>query len=136
MPLPTHAVGSLYRYTDQLLELGKLRPHGLQQALPKGPSPLRVEVWQQRLATHPDQRFATFLIQGILHGFRIGADRSVPLHPAKRNMLSALQHPSVIEDYLAKEVRLGRVLPLPWPGARVQISRFGVISKDHTPGKW
>ena len=37
-------------------------------------------------------------------------------------MLSAQQHPSVIDEYLAEEVRLGRLLPLPWPGTSVQIS--------------
>ena len=54
---------------------------------------------------------------------------------AKNNMQSALQHPAVIEEYPAEEVRLGRLLPLPW-GTSVHVSRFGVIPKGHTPGKW
>ena len=133
---PLSHSGLRYRYTDQLLELEKQRPKGPELSLPKGPSPLRAEVWQQRLSAHPDQLFVTYVTQGILCGFRIGADRSISLRPVKRNMLSAQQHPSVIEEYLAEEVRLGRLLPLPWPGTSVQISRFGVIPKGHSPGKW
>ena len=51
-------------------------------------------------------------------------------------MLSAAQNPEVVEQYLAKEVRLGRVVgPMSadaLPG--VQVSRFGVIPKSHHPG--
>ena len=57
---------------------------------------------------------------------------------AKNNMQSALHHPSVVEDYLQKEVALGRVIG-PIPPSRVpnvQINRFGVIPKNHQPDKW
>ena len=44
----------------------------------------------------------------------------------------------VIEEYLKNEVRLGRVLgPLePRSHPRVQINRFGLVPKNHQPGKW
>ena len=77
----------------------------------------------------------TYIMQGIMEGFRIGANRSITLRSAKQNMLSAVQHLAVIEEYLAEEVQLGRLLPLP-RGMSVHISRFGVILKGHVPGKW
>ena len=53
-------------------------------------------------------------------------------------MQSALQHPLVVEDYLQKEIPLGRVIG-PVSLSRVpsiQINHFGVISENHQPGKW
>ena len=53
-------------------------------------------------------------------------------------MSSASLQPSVIDDYLHRELAKGRVAgpfsspPLP----RLHISRFGVIPKKHQPGKW
>ena len=124
-----------YTHTEHLLGLDQLRPEELPLWFLKGPSPLRAEIWRQGLASHPDQRFASYVMQGIEAGFRIGADRSIPLKPAKTNMQSAGEHPAVIEDYLAEEVRLGRLLPLP-SGTCVHISQFGVIPKGLTPDRW
>ena len=57
---------------------------------------------------------------------------------ARKNMLSAIENPEVVDRYLEKEVRLGRVVgPMQvqeLPGA--QVSRFGVIEKPHQPGKF
>ena len=52
-------------------------------------------------------------------------------------MGSAIEHPEVVREYLAKECAEGRVLgPLPMQAVRgVQVSRFGVIPKGKT-GKW
>ena len=55
---------------------------------------------------------------------------------AERNMRSAIEHPEVVRDYLARERSEGRVLgpfsltAFPF----VQVSRFGVIPKSS--GKW
>ena len=53
-------------------------------------------------------------------------------------MKSALDNPSVVDKYLATEVNMGRIFgPLEaetLPSAH--ISRFGVIPKNHQPGKW
>ena len=54
-------------------------------------------------------------------------------------MASARDHSEVITKYLAEECEKGRVIgPLdPDQSTHVrQISRFGVIPKGHTPGKW
>ena len=53
-------------------------------------------------------------------------------------MRSAEENLCIVDDYLAKEVRLGRVMgPMEAQTvAHIQINRFGVIPKNHQPGKW
>ena len=101
-------------------------------------TPLNVEAWRSELSDHPDQEFVGYLLDGIQHGFRIGFDsehhRCVS---AKRNMMSALQNPEVVGEYLAKECRLGRIAgPITKGSCSLHINRFGVIPKPHQPGKW
>ena len=48
--------------------------------------------------------FAEYVVQGIQNGFRIGFDyRSARMKKVSSNMRSALEHPEVVQDYLAKE---------------------------------
>ena len=53
-------------------------------------------------------------------------------------MKSAVGNPEVVEQYLTKEVGLGRVMgPIETQDAQlVHHSRFGVIPKSHQPSKW
>ena len=93
-------------------------------------SPLNVQVWTQRLAEHPDTGFKEYILRGLRLGFRIGFQHGKGrCTSAKSNMLSANRNPGVVDEYLQKEVRLGRVIgPMvreELPGA--QVSRFGVI---------
>ena len=70
-------------------------------------------------------------MEGIEHGFRLGF--TYECKQAKTNM----DNPSVVDKYLATEVKMGRIFgPLEaeiLPTAH--ISRFGVIPKNHQPGK-
>ena len=102
-------------------------------------TPLQPEAWSAALRHHPDREYASYLVQGIQHGFRIGFDWKERLgKPAKRNMLSAELNPEVVDAYLAKEIAAGRVVALSAEHqlTEVHISRFGVIPKPHQPGKW
>ena len=78
------------------------------------------------------------MLEGLRHGFKLGFCHTQPLKPAKKNKPSAVQHASVIDEYLANEVSRGRVAgpfnspPLP----NLQVSSFGVIPKQGQPGKW
>jgi len=59
--------------------------------------------------------------------------------PNKRNMLSAVQHPQVVRDYLKEELAQNRVIQFPKPAAEqlgVHCSPIGVIPKKHKPNKW
>ena len=60
------------------------------------------------------------------------------LKAAKRNLISALEHPSVVNKYLEAEIQEGRVVG-PFPKAALphcHVSRFGVIPKSHQANKW
>ena len=70
-----------------------------------------------------------------LSGFR---NPRVPLKSAKRNLSCALQHPDTVQKYLTDEITVGRVAGLfvALSISQPQVSRFGVIPKNHQPTKW
>ena len=50
-------------------------------------------------------------MEGLRDGFRLGFNyASHACTSAKSNMLSAFQHPKVIDEYLEEETGLGRVI--------------------------
>lgn len=130
-----------YVYMQDLQVLSRrtpASPQPLPPSLMSVTTPLQVDVWQSLLASHPDPEFKRYIIAGITQGFRIGFQYS---HSAprgtKRNMQSALENPSVIDSYLAKECALGRVAgPFTIGTLPLHVNRFGVIPKPHQPGKW
>ena len=132
-----------YPYTQQLLSLGKNYPQHtkiLPEELYQINSPVRLSVWQEELARHPDQAFAQYIIQGLSQGFRIGYQhKTSSLKPAKYNILSASQHPDVVSSYLHEELRLNRVVRMSTREAEdlgIHCSPFRVIPKKHKPGRW
>ncbi len=130
-----------YPYMDELRVLaGRIPQYPLQlpDCLQRIVTPLRVDAWAALMRGHPDREFTDFLLQGMRCGFRVGFDyRSRSCTSAKRNMLSAKENPAVIDAYLTRECNLGRVVgPLPLGSFEAQVSRFGVIPKNHQPGKW
>lgn len=102
-------------------------------------TPLRPHNWLELLSTFPNQDLKEFFINGLLHGFKIGFKNPLSqLRSSKKNLLGALQHPQVVDDYLQAEIAEHRVIgPFQMediPAAH--ISRFGVIPKHHSPNKW
>ena len=124
-----------------LLALDSCRPndssHSLAQNLHGVSTPLPWQVWDQKLASHPDQEFRKYIVSGLRDGFRIGFDYPGTCQWARRNLLSAMEHPQIIRDYLAGECAAGRVLgPLSLESyPRVHVSPFGIIPKK-AAGKW
>ena len=60
------------------------------------------------------------------------------LQSTNKNLQAALLHPQVVDDYLQSELALQRISG-PFQQTQcpvVQISRFGVIPKNHQPNKW
>ena len=103
----------------------------------KSAFPLRLEAWSHCLSSHPDSEYVSYILRGLEQGFRIGFDYGrFGCRRARRNMLSARQNASVVDEYLREEESLGRVVPVKGSGRWVQISPFGVIPKSHQPGKW
>ena len=97
-------------------------------------TPLNAEAWKACLLNHPDRLFAYYISNGVRCGFRLGYNRESKVISAKSNMISAAAHPSIVADYIAKELVKGRTIP--WHSLPAQVSRFGVIPKKHQPGEW
>ena len=97
-----------------------------------------MEQFSWELRHHPNPQHVAFVLEGLRFGFKLGFSPSQSLKPAKRNKPSADEHPSVIHEYLATEVSLGRVAgPFASPPApRLHVSSFGVIPEKGQPGKW
>ena len=101
-------------------------------------SPLIFTEFARQLVCYPEPK-RSYVLSGIQFGFRVGfVPHLVSLRPRTGNLRSAALHPNVIDSYLAAEVAAGRVAgPLatpPWP--HLHTSPFGVIEKNHQPGKW
>jgi len=139
-PLPAGDAG-IYEYTTDLICLDfcrRLTTHK-SSLLEQVSTPLAVEAWAKALSRHSDRAFARYICTGLKFGFRIGFSGGTLLHSATENMRSTHEHPSVVSDYLQKELALGRMLG-PFNDAShlppLQINRFGVIPKGHTGDKW
>jgi len=101
-------------------------------------TPLIVANWQFHLKDHPNQELVRYFLNGLRTGFRIGFSTPATLHSARKNMSSAIDHQSVVDDYLQAELSHNRISG-PFPLAQCQgvhISRFGVIPKRHQNNKW
>ena len=88
---------------------------------------------------YADQSLLTYVLDGLQNGFHVGFNTaSVSLKSVAQNMSSASLQPSVIDDYLHRELAKGRIAgPFSSPLLpHLHISRFGVIPKRHQPGKW
>ena len=129
-----------YPYIHHLLEFeqrvgGALVPAWLQKVA----TPLILREWSEEMKDHPDAEFRGYILNGIKNGFRIGFNRAVICKSASSNMRSALENAGIVQEYLKKEVSLGRILR-PVPPERVpagtQASPLGVIPKSSQPGKW
>ena len=131
-----------YLYTSDLLALDSCHPGGCPSRHPSVThivTPLKLSAWRVVLSEHPDIQFATYILNGIEHGFRVGFERPRPLRSAESNCPSAAAHPQVITEYIEKEDSLGCFLgPFHHGDAptNTHLNKFGVIPKGHTPGKW
>ena len=95
---------------------------GQAAASSKGAFPLRLEAWSHCLSSHPDSEYVRYIL-GREQGFRIGFDYSrFGCCRARRNMLSARQNASEVDEYLREEESLGKVVPVQGSGREVQIS--------------
>ena len=120
-------------------------PHSITHHGPPVPtttsSPLIQKNWVQALSNHPDQALANFVLKGIQTGFRIGfnhAHQAARLKSARKNLKSARDNPTVVQEYNDAEVQAGRLVPLPAhiDHNRIHVSPFRVIPKCHQPSKW
>ena len=101
-------------------------------------TPLDADVWEAALLAHPDRAYASYVVQGLRGGFRVGFQSGAPLKSARNNMPSTRLRPEVITEHIAKEVGKGRMIgPLP-PSLKpvLHFNRIGLIPKGHSAGKF
>ena len=70
------------------------------------PTPIKFGVLAPWLTTYPDREDAVTLLRGFRNGFSLGYEgprRSRDSHC----LVSALQHPTIVKEKLAKEIALG-----------------------------
>lgn len=136
-----------YPYTSQLLNLERAsgqrtpNPHQLPREWREVITPMRIEFWRSELVSHPDQSFVTWICEGIKLGFHTGfSDKEVELHSARSNMISAIEHPQIVTNYIKGELashHLLRVGPISSPNLpSVHVSPLGVILKKGCPDCW
>ena len=106
---------------------------------PSRVTPIKAEKLRRELCSHPDQAQVDFVISGLSQGFHLGFNSlAVSLQSASHNMPSTSLQPTVIDQYLLKELEKGRIAgpfsisPIP----HLHVSRFGIIPKKYQPGKW
>ena len=97
--------------TSQYLRIAEtIRHSGLpnyRQARIPIKSGLNIEAWKSHLRDYPDQK----LIQYLQYGFPLSIKNPQILgNQEVKNHISALQHPTAIEEYLAKERSHGAIL--------------------------
>ena len=137
-------VNGKYRYYEDLSQLASARLlegslSSSQLGLVCGPCPLNLDALLSDLATHPDQRFARFNINGAQFGFRIGFQRDrVCLRTATNNHPSTLANCNVVDEHIAGELRAGWLIgPIPLQLAWfVHCSPMGLVPKSHQIDKW
>ena len=98
-------------------------------------TPLRLLQFKDELKLHPDPHWVSDILHGIEYGVQLGYNG--PRHQrVSRNLRSAQEHPTVIDDELTKEMTAQRIAgpfdnpPLP----RLQCSGVGVVPKN--TGGW
>ena len=126
-----------YRYMEDLSNL-EAASTGQGPFNFKPATPLCLPAWRQALKDHPDKAFVHYILNGIAHGFHVGADRAVQFIPSFRNMPSVHQQPLMVAAHINEEVVAGRVLgPLPPHLAKLtHTSAIGLIPKPHQLGRW
>ena len=96
----THA-GPLYRYTRDLLALDSHRPPSCNLPSPRFcevVTPLNSNRWED---APPDRAFATYIIRGIEHGFRVGFQfGTLSCRSSHANTPSASQCSDMIDELL------------------------------------
>ena len=112
--LSLHLIGassSHYTYMDSLWSLACITRPRILAPWPPCPTPICIPALAGALSTHPDQRFAQFILSGLSLGFRIGVSASPQaLGVIPRNHPSSTQCPDAVSRYITSEFAAGRMV--------------------------
>ena len=109
MPILYLSNAGSYAYMEHLVALDSMRPQSglVPEELCRIVTPLHWQVWDRKLSQHSDQRFRSYIIEGIRYGFRVGFDYTRLLKSATS---SSRHHPQLISEYLPEECAEGRIM--------------------------
>jgi hypothetical protein len=69
------------------------------------------EIWADLLAEYPDRALVEWFIHSLRFGFMLGSSLACdPTKKTRRNNNSALEHQSIVEEAIKKEIDLGRII--------------------------
>ena len=140
MTLPSANIfGGHYRYISDLLSLASAAPTQAGISWPRYCSSVRVDLLRPFLASHPDQSYAAYIVDGLRDGFHIGFNYShAQLRPCRHNHPSCRANPGIISERLSAELAAGRLLgPIaPHHLPAVHVSPIGLVPKPHKPNKF
>ena len=136
-----HLIGLLegsYVYWNDLTRLSAppsaIRPTSL-GAYP-APTPVAVDCFRAYLASHPDQRLACYVLQGLCDGFRVGVLNTLPICSSARNHSSSRENVGVVFSYIHSECAAGRLLGPFGVSPRIHVSPIGLVPKGYQSGAW
>ena len=129
-------VAGEYRYMEDLLGLKAHRAHQTIVSFRREPT-IVVSALLTFMQQHSDQRFASYIWNGLCKEFHIRFDRQCRLRENWRNCLSSLEHPSVVQQHIQVELKRGSLVGPPPPGQaeQIQVSPLGLVPKPHSD-KW
>ena len=132
-----NVVNGQYRYIQDPHKL-EATATGMGPSIFKPATSLHLPAWYEARADHPDKQFSSYILNGIAHGFHIGAVRAGSLRSNQSNMPSVQLQSQLVASQISDEKESGRLLgPLPpHLASLVRMSPIGLIPKPHQPGKW
>jgi len=95
-------------------------------------TPVDITLFEQELSSHPNKPLVEWAVAGLRFGIRTGfsGDRAGYEHS---NLKSASERPEPLQENIAKELRLGRLLgPLQSPPVHAKISPLGIVPKPRS----
>lgn len=101
----------MYRYMSDLPRLDACHPQ-VQTRPPSSSHALTPTLAGvgPHLATHPEQRFWVYIMDGLRFGFRLGFNYQYACQKSLRNMTSSLEQPQVNRGYLVDDCSEGLLL--------------------------
>ena len=100
-------------------------------------SPVTSRCLANYLVDNPDQDFAAYDVPELREGFCIGFSRSIVLHCNARNHPSSLTNAGLVDEHIAQERELGRLVgPIsPQLAPKIHTGPIGLIPKPYHAGK-
>ena len=105
---------------------------------PLCPTPICAPLLATYLRSHPDARFADWVIRGVTQGYHVGFSQHIRLKSAARNLPSSVANIQVVSDYIKSESQAQRIIgPITMPALlHIQVNPIGLVPKGRETNTW